>query len=249
MDGLWFWMAAVVAAVAVGMGKGGLPLVAMLAVPVMSLVISPVTAAGILLPVYVVSDVFGLYAYRHAYDRRVLAIVLPGAVLGIGIGWATAHLVPDWAVTALVGVIGASFALNLLIGRGAAREARRAKVGPGLFWGMITGFTSFVSHSGAPPYQVYTLPLKMPKVVFAGTATIAFAIINVVKLVPYFLLGQLSPQNVWVSAVLGPVAAMAVFGGVRLVKWLPDAMFFRIVIWTLLAVSLKLLWDSAGYLL
>ena len=51
----------------------------------------------------------------------------------------------------------------------------------GLFWGVITGFTSFVSHSGGPPYQVYALPLKMTKTVFAGTSTIAFAIINAVK--------------------------------------------------------------------
>ena len=27
--------------------------------------------------------------------------------------------------------------------------------------GALTGFTSFVSHAGAPPYQVYVLPLKL----------------------------------------------------------------------------------------
>ena len=66
---------------------------------------------------------------------------------------------------------------------------------PGLFWGTIAGFTSFVSHSGGPPYQVYTLPLKMKRTVFAGTATIAFAYINAVKLIPYFFLGQTQPRE------------------------------------------------------
>jgi uncharacterized protein len=94
MHDVWFWVAAVIAASVVGMGKGGLPLVGMLAVPIMALVMSPVMAAGLLLPVYVVSDMFGLYAYRQAFDRRVLAIVLSGALVGIGIGWATASLVP-----------------------------------------------------------------------------------------------------------------------------------------------------------
>ena len=74
---------AVIAAVLVGMSKGGLPLVGMLAVPVLALVTPAVPAAGLLLPVYVVSDLFGLYAYRRDYDRRVLAIVLPGAIFGI----------------------------------------------------------------------------------------------------------------------------------------------------------------------
>jgi uncharacterized membrane protein YfcA len=87
MDAIWFWGLAVLAASLVGMGKGGVPIVGMLAVPVMALVMNPVAAAGMLLPVYVVSDMFGLYAYRHAFDRRVLAILVPGAVVGIGIGW------------------------------------------------------------------------------------------------------------------------------------------------------------------
>ena len=46
----------------VGSSKGGLPVIGMLAVPVFALTVSPVVAAGILLPVYVVSDMFGLWA-------------------------------------------------------------------------------------------------------------------------------------------------------------------------------------------
>ena len=247
MDSVEFWVAAIVAAVLVGAGKGGLPVVGMLGVPVLALVIPPVVAAGLLLPVYVVSDMFGLYAYRHAFDRRVLAIVLPGAVAGIGFGWATAHLVPEVAVTALVGAIGVVFALNLLLRRqDAGAGVRRAgAVGPGVFWGAVTGFTSFVSHSGGPPWQVYTLPLGMPKAVFAGTSTIAFAVINAVKLLPYWQLGQLSASNLGHAAVLFLPASLAVFGGVRLVRWLPERVFFRAVTWALLAVSLKLLWESA----
>ncbi|MEZ5797930.1 MAG: sulfite exporter TauE/SafE family protein [Paracoccaceae bacterium] len=246
MDGIGFWVAAVVASTLVGAGKGGIPVVGMLGVPVLALVIPPMTAAGLLLPVYVVSDMFGLYAYRHAFDRRVLAILLPGAVAGIAFGWATAHLVPEAAVTALIGVIGLAFALNLLLRRGVQAEPRRAEVAPGLFWGAVTGFTSFVSHSGAPPYQVYTLPLGLPKAVFAGTSTIAFAVINAVKLIPYWQLGQLSADNLHHAALLFLPAALAVFAGVRLVRWLPDRVFFLAVTWSLLLISAKLVWDGAG---
>ena len=92
MEGTLFWVLAMLAAATVGAGKGGLPIVGMLAVPILSLVISPVTAAGMLLPVYVVSDMFGLYAYRREFDRRVLAIACVGMTLGVGLGWATASL-------------------------------------------------------------------------------------------------------------------------------------------------------------
>jgi uncharacterized protein len=244
MEDVGFWIAAMVAAALVGMSKGGVPVVGMLGVPVMALVMNPVLAAGLLLPVFVVSDVFGLYAYRHAFDRRVLAIVVPGAVVGIGVGWATASIVPESAVTLLVGVIGFAFAL-VLLRKPAVAEPKRAKVAPGLFWGGVAGFTSFVSHAGAPPYQVYTLPLGMPKAVFAGTTTIAFAIINAVKLIPYYALGQLSMGNLRVAAVLALPAIIAVFAGVRLVKLMPEKLFFRLVVWALLLISVKLIWDGA----
>ena len=249
MEDVWFWVAALIAAGLVGMGKGGVPIVGMLAVPVMALVMNPVVAAGMLLPVYVVSDMFGLYAYRSAFDRRVLAILLPGAVVGIGVGWATATVVPEAAVTLMVGLIGVAFAANLILRQPVIAEAREAKVAPGLFWGAVTGFTSFVSHAGAPPYQVYTLPLGMQKAVFAGTSTIAFAVINAVKLVPYYALGQLNPGNLKVAAVLSVPAAVAVFLGFWLVQRLPERLFFRLVTWSLLLISLKLIWDGVRGLL
>lgn len=237
-------MAAVASAVCVGAGKGGIPIVGMLSVPILALTISPVTAAGLLLPVYVVSDMFGLWAYRRDFDGRVLAIMLPGAVVGIGVGWAAASVVPENWVRVLVGVIGISFALNLILRGQPDGPPRRAAVGPGLFWGAVAGFTSFVSHSGGPPYQVYTLPLKMTKTVFAGTSTIAFAVINAAKLIPYWHLGQLSAANMKMALMLMPIAAAAVFAGVWLVKVLPDKLFFRLVIWALLILSVQLLWTG-----
>jgi len=244
MDGVFFWAMAGLAAVFVGMGKGGLPVAGMLAVPVLSLAISPITAAGLLLPVYVVSDMFGLYAYRGGFNRRVVAILAVGVTIGVAVGWASASIIPEWAVTGIVGLIGVVFAANLLLRR-TEPAPRSADVPRGLFWGALTGFTSFVSHSGTPPYQVYTLPLRMEKMIFAGTGTVLFAYLNAIKLIPYAALGQFSPANLKVAAMLMPVAALSVFLGLRLVKWMPERLFFQIVTWALLGVSLKLICDGA----
>jgi uncharacterized protein len=244
MDGWMFWTLAVTAAMLVGMGKGGLPMVGMLAVPLLSLVISPVTAAGLLLPIYVVSDLFGIYAYRHRFDRRVLLIMMAGMTVGVGVGWATASITSERLVTAMVGIIGIAFATSRILRRGPVAP-RPARIGPGVFWGAMTGFTSFVSHAGAPPYQVYVLPLNLPKAVFAGTSTLAFAYVNVIKLVPYWALGQLSPANLSVAVWLAGPAAVAVFAGVRLVRIVPEALFFRIVTWALMLISVRLLWQAA----
>ena len=239
-----FWLMATLTAMLVGASKGGLPLLGALATPLLAMVLPPVTAAGLLLPVFVVTDMFGLYTYRRRYNRRLLLILIPATTLGVAFGWATASLIPERAVTGLVGVLGLGFSLNLLLRTPSQGAGRPASVPPGLFWGTIAGFTSFVSHTGGPPYQVYVLPQKLDKATFAGTTTILFAYVNAIKLIPYYALGQLNPANLKVAAVLLVPAILAVAVGVRLVKIMPEKLFFRLVIWALFAISLKLIHDG-----
>lgn len=237
------WALALMAAAAVGLSKGGLNMFSAIAVPLMTLVMSPVQAAGILLPVFIASDVGGLVAYVRHFDRRALMMALPGAVAGVAIGWATASAVPEAAVTGLIGAIGLVFALNALI-RPSIGASRPADPVRGTLWGGLAGFTSFVSHSGAPPWQVYAQPLGLPSLAFAGTTTVFFAAVNLAKLGPYWALGQLSGDNLHVSLVLLPAALAGVWVGLRLVRIMPQAVFYRFITWALLLVSIKLLWDA-----
>ena len=241
---LSFIIAASLAALLVGLSKGGLSMVGVLGTPVLALAISPVQAAALLLPIYVVSDMFGLWSYRREFDRRNLAILIPAAIGGILIGWATASLISERMVGLMIGVIGLGFCINAWRVRNTVTAARPADIPRGVFWGTITGFSSFVSHSGGPPFQVYLLPQQLPKTVFAGTTTIAFAVINAVKLVPYWALGQLNLANLRTSTFLMPVAIAGTFAGVRLVRVLPQRTYFNFVYVMLFAISIKLISDG-----
>lgn len=243
-DLLAFALAAVPAAAFVGASKGGLPMVGLLGVPIMSLVMPPIQAAGLLLPIYVVSDMFGLWVYRRAWDRRNLTILIPAAIGGVAIGWALAARITNDQVTLIVGLIGLLFCLDRWF-RPKAGEKKPADVPRGIFWGALSGFTSFVSHAGSAPYQWYVLPQRLDKLVYAGTTTILFAVINTTKLVPYWALGQLNPQNLATSVTLFPVAIAATFAGARIVRAIPDGIFYRFVEIGLLVISMKLLWDGA----
>ena len=160
-----FWFFATLAAIAVGLGKGGLPVVAALAVPSLSLYMSPIAAAGLLLPVYIVSDAFALIAYRRDFNRQVLKIAAIGMTLGVAIGSVTAHLIIEWLITVLIGLMGGLFALRMLTQRSDPAK-KPIHMGRGLFWTTIAGFTSFISHNGGPPWQIFILPLKLQKSVF-----------------------------------------------------------------------------------
>lgn len=244
MSGWEFWVAGILGAVLTGLGKGGMPVVGALTVPLMSLAMPAPLAAGLMLPVYIVSDWFGLWAYRKEFDRRVLTIAVAGMTVGVILGYFTFAIVPEAWINGLIGVVGAAFALNMLITRNVVVDPKPARVAPGLFWTAVAGFTSFISHTGGPPYQVWTLPLGMKKAVFAGTSTIAFAYVNLLKLPFYWHLDQVNIGSLKVAAMLAPVAVLAVFAGVRLVKILPDKLFFQMVVWTLLAISVKLIYGA-----
>ena len=190
-----------------------------------------------------VSDLFGLWAYRREFDARNLIILIPASFIGIAIGWALATVVSEAAVTLLIGAMGVAFCIDRWVRRHDTAE-RKADVGRGLFWGLLTGFTSFVSHSGAPPYQVYVLPQRLRKMVYAGTTTILFAAVNAAKLIPYYALGQLSAANLKMAAILFPAAIAATFAGVKLTRIIPERPFFIAVQLALFAVSLKLCVDG-----
>jgi uncharacterized protein len=241
---LTFYLVAGLAALLVGLSKGGLGMVGVLGTPLLALVISPVQAAALLLPIFVVSDLFGLWSYRRDFDRRNLKILVPAGVLGIAIGWATASVVSDRYVGLMIGIIGVAFVANSWRTQQGRAAPKPADVPRGVLWGTVMGFSSFVSHTGGPPYQVYVLPQQLPKTVYAGTTTIVFAIINAVKLVPYWALGQLSPGNLKTSSVLIPIAIAGTFLGVRLVRILPQRVYFNFVQVMLFVVSIKLIVDA-----
>ncbi len=242
----WFYAAAVPAVLLVGLSKGGLGgAMALMGVPLMSLVMSPVQAAAILLPILVVMDMVSLWTWRGERDPVTLKTMLPAAMVGIGIGWMTAAVVTTGSVRLIVGVVSIAFFARWAWLKISANEAatthNRFKAA---FWGVVTGFVSFVAHAGGPPYQVYALPLKQSPALYVGTSVIFFAVMNTVKLIPYFLLGQLDLTNLAASAVLVPIAPLATLAGAWIVRRMKPEFFYPFMYSLVLLVGLKLVWDG-----
>jgi uncharacterized membrane protein YfcA len=231
------------AAFFVGLSKGGLPSVGMLAVPILSFCMPPMQAAALLLPVFVLSDVMGVWLYRKQFSARNLKILIPAGVGGVFIGWLTTAYVSDRVIACLIGLVGIGFCLNTWLRR-PSPTPQPAHTLKGIFWGSLAGFTSFISHSGAPPFQVYVLPQRLPKLVFAGTSTLLFAVINAAKIIPYQNLQPYSSENLWQAAILLPFAWIGTFLGAFLTKRINEKLFFLCVQIGLFAVSLKLIWDA-----
>jgi uncharacterized membrane protein YfcA len=246
----WFFAVAIPAIFLTGLSKGGfLGSLGGIAVPLMSLVISPVQAAGIMLPILIAMDWVGVWAYRRDWSGPNLKILIPAAAIGILFGWATAAYVTEAHVRLLVGIVGITFTLSHWLSLTPRVSAPGPNVAKGGFWGAISGFTSFVSHAGGPPFSVYMLPQRLPNAIYAGTNVMLFTVVNLIKVPPYFFLGQFNPGNLTTVAVLLPLAPLAMMIGVLLTRRVPQKPFYKIAYACLFLISLKLVWDGVRTLI
>jgi uncharacterized protein len=240
-----FYLFAIPAVILVGIGKGGFSGVGLLSVPLMALAVPPIQAASIMLPILMAQDLVGVWAFRKDYSGRDLKHLLPAGFLGIALGYFVVRDVPNALILIIVGLIATVFVIYQVSRRGpAAQQASAAALGPATIWGAAAGFTSFIANAGGPPFQVYMMPRRHSPRVYAGTATIFFAVLNYLKFPAYVHLGQMTSENLLTSAVLLPLAVASVSGGVWLVRRVSAERFYRIVYGLTLAVGLKLVWDG-----
>jgi uncharacterized membrane protein YfcA len=241
---LQFYLLAVPAVMLYGIAKGGFAgPAAVLAVPLMSLMMSPTLAAAILLPILVVMDALVVKTYWGTFDRTALVILLPGAMLGIGLGYVAADYMNDDHMRIIVGVLAMVFGLQNLFQIRAGGSTKHNRLSGAVF-GTIAGFTSFSIHAGGPPLTMYLMPRRLAPLLYAGTAGLFFAAVNLVKLVPYYSLGQLSLDNLALSLVLMPLAPLGVKIGHFLVQRTDPALYYRIISFFLVIVGIRLLWTA-----
>jgi Predicted permeases len=247
---LAFFAAAVPAVLLVGLSKGGLGgAFALMGVPILALVVDPLQAAAIFLPILIVMDIVALWAWRNHNDRRTLLTILPGGMLGIALGWATSAYVSPDALKFVIAVSTILFAARYFYQVYGPRSEGEQPPQPqrpvrATFWGALSGYASFVAHAGGPPFQIYVLPLKLDPRSYTGASVRFFAIVNAVKLIPYFALGALDTENLLASATLFPVALAATMMGAWIIRHLKTEVFYPLTYGLALATGLKLLWDS-----
>lgn len=108
-----FYLVAIPAVLLVGLAKGGMgEALSLMGVPILSMAVSPVQAAALLLPILIAMDIVSLWIWRKHGDRQTYIMLLPGALVGIAVGWATSAYVPRDALRLIIGLITVVFVLR-----------------------------------------------------------------------------------------------------------------------------------------
>lgn len=237
-----FWVLAVIGVFITGVSKSGFAGgVGVITVPLLTLQIGPIRAAALMLPLLLLMDFFSVRAWWGKQLNTHLKLLLPASMLGIFIGYLLFDYLDDKILTFLLGVFSILFAMyGLLKG---SEWKHTASPWVGRISGLIAGFTSFLSHAGGPPLNYYLIPLKLPRAHYLGTAVVFFAGINVAKLLPYALLGQINLENLLIAVILAPVAWVGIRAGLAIQHRLNDEVFYKSILVMLFIVGIKLMAD------
>jgi uncharacterized membrane protein YfcA len=223
-----FYVVAIPAVIFLGLSKGGFSGIGMVSTPLLAIILPPLEAAAILLPIILLQDAISVWVYRRVWDPWNLKVMIPGAVVGIGAAWLFAAHVPTGAIRLMVGLIALGFVGYALFRHWLPGESSRPKAAHGVFWGGLSGFTTTLIQIGAPPYYAFVLPQRLPKMIYVGTTVMFFAAANVMKIAPYAGLGQFSTAGLATSLALFPLAIATNVLGIWLVRVTPEAMFYQI---------------------
>ena len=240
-----FWIAALIAITLVGMAKAGFgsgP--GLLATPLIALTIPVAEAAALLLPLLLIADVFSLRHYWGVFDRASLRLLLPSAVVGIMVGgfFFSFFSHNERMLQIGIGLLAILFVAyqagrTLILG---AVTAHRPPPAVGAVLGAMGGFTSTLAHAGGPPITIYLLPQQLPRQIFVGTTVITFFAINLIKLIPYSMLGLLEIGNLTTILLLSPFAFIGVTLGIYLNRRFDEKWFNRIIYTILFLTGLQL---------
>ena len=245
MPDLTFFLVATLAVVLVGLSKSRLVVsLGVVGVPLLTLVMPARDAAGMMLPLLIIMDIIALITYRRDVNWRIFWILLPGALVGTVIAFLLSAVVSEAMVRLAIGIITLLFVLDAWLPLRKKLQGLPPSRAWGTFWGSVAGFTSFVSHTGGPPVQIYTLPLRMTPTLFAGTNAVFFAVVNAIKIPPYLMLGQLSWANMQAALYLIPAAIAGMLVGVTLVRRINPEVFYRATYVLIFLLSLKLIYDG-----
>lgn len=215
---LWFYLVGFSATFAVAVSKGafggGL---AVLSVPLLSLVMPPIEAAIVTAPLVLVMDIFAIGQFGSGtWSKPDLKWLVPGLMGGIALGYFFFTAVdPNW-VNIGIGVIALLFSFDYFLRSRKQSKTHPPSPGLALLAGVVAGFTTFVAHSGGPPASMYLLRRGLHKSVYAGTLLAIFFFGNLVKLVPYGVLALERPDTIKAAALLVPAVPLGVWVGKKL---------------------------------
>lgn len=243
----WYYIALVaLACFLTGLSKGGMGggLTSLLA-PMLSLVMPPSQALGLMLPILMVGDLFAVIAYWRKWDNKMSIGLLSGTPIGVTLGTFVIVGLSALLLRRFLALIVFAFvAYRLFEKRLQANLDYKPRGWHAVFAGAVAGFTSTLAHAGGPPITIYMLLQKTSPQVFVATSAIFFVVLNWIKVPYYANIGLLNLGSLWYLIWMLPIIPFGVWLGKLLVKRIDAAIFEKLITGLLFVTGLLLFFKN-----
>lgn len=238
-----FYFVAACVALLIGLSKGGFGgTLGALATPLLALVMPADQVIGLLLPILMFADVFAVVFHWGHWQRKLIILLIPGAVVGVTIGTFFLTNVPAEALQLWLGIIILLFAIyKLFEQRLLSHLVYRPRDWHGVVAGTVAGFSSALAHTGGPPITVYLLFQKISPRVFIATSALFFAILNWIKVPYYFYAGLFDFALLRQMSWMLPLVVVGVWLGRRMAGKINPQTYEKLIVVLLLVSALLLI--------
>ncbi len=252
-----FWLVCCMAVFSVSISKSGFGgALGALSAPLMLTILPAKVTLAILLPLYLIADVWTVYIWRGYAAKTILFWMVLTALIGQFLGYLLIEIIDDNTLKAVIGALalitGVRYWLAVLKPslsarpRVTARDFRRRFRQRCAIWCTFSGLSSFISLTGGIGVQIFMLPMAIHRFFFVGTLAWYFLFINLAKIPLFFDLDLFNAQTIGISAFLLPVIPIGVIAGRWLNRRMSDKLFYRVGHLALVLLGIRLIWTSTG---
>ncbi|MFQ3565480.1 MAG: sulfite exporter TauE/SafE family protein [Aggregatilineales bacterium] len=226
----------------IGLSKGGMGAVLIvLTTPLLSLVMTVPQAISLALPLLLFADGFALWVYWRQWDNSYIRLLMPAAVLGVIVGTVLLATLPELVLRRILGGFTLLFVAYRVFSYQMLAWNYQPRDWHGYVAGVASGLGSALANTGAPPFTAYMLLQRVTPLVFAGTTTLFFAAVNLLKLPGLVLAGLFDVRNLLETLWVLPFVPLGVWLGRKLIQRIDQRAFEALLLFLLLLAGLILM--------
>ena len=238
------WFVISISALSIGMSKTGVQGIMLMIVPLMAMAFGAKESTGVILPMLCMADIIAVAYYKRIADWKVVAKLLPTAILGFFLTIGVDNMIPNGQFRQLMGWTLMLALIVMIWSEIFGKENRwMKKWWYAAIFGLLGGFTTMIGNAAGPVMSVYLLSMRKEKMEYIGINAWFFLVVNLLKVpLQAFVWDNITWDSLQLNLVMLPVIGIGSLIGIRIVKLLPEKIFRRFIqIVTILSVILMII--------
>lgn len=225
------WLTISIAALSIGMSKTGVQGIMLMIVPFMALAFGAKESTGVILPMLCMADIIAVAYYKRIADWKIVAKLLPTAILGFFLAIGVDNMIPVGQFRQLMGWTLMLALIVMLWSEIFGKENRwMHKWWYAAIFGLLGGFTTMIGNAAGPVMSVYLLSMRKEKMEYIGINAWFFLVVNLLKVsLQAFVWDNITWQSFSLNLLMLPVIGIGAWLGIKIVKLFPEKAFRRFV--------------------